>query len=455
MKGIEIKRIGNNYYAYKSTTVWDKDKKKRRKVSRYLGKYVDGKIVKVREIASIRGVYELGNVSLLWHIIEKSGIKSMLQKTFPDEWEEIVLLAFNRVLNPQPLKSVKLWYEKTYLAKLISPALSPKSLSSYLREIGSDAAAQREFFRRLIGKDEKIVYDTTSIFTYSKNINLAELGYNKEHLLLPQINILLAFSKKRKLPCYIRVVPGSMMDAKTLRVFVEEINDKRAFIVLDKGFLSQDNFDVLSKYDINFIIPLRRNSRAIDYSKHLRKVFVFRGRAIKCTRYSYENFYVYLFEDILLRAEEENEFYNIREKGVKLTFNRKVSGKIALLSNVKANPEEIYLLYKSRDEIEKVFHAFKNVLQADRPYLRDDDSIRGHVFVSFVALYIYYHVLNKLLKLNLSNKLSVKDVLLELSKVYAIELNDRIIVSEIPKKAQQLANLFNLDIELFPKKVRS
>ena len=120
MKGIEIKRIGNNYYAYKSTTVWDKEKKKRRKVSRYLGKYVDGKIVKVREIASIRGVYELGNVSLLWHIIEKSGIKSMLQKTFPDEWEEIVLLAFNRVLNPQPLKSVKLWYEKTYLAKLIS-----------------------------------------------------------------------------------------------------------------------------------------------------------------------------------------------------------------------------------------------------------------------------------------------------------------------------------------------
>ena len=37
-KGIEVKEIGNNHYVYHSTTYWDKQLKKRRKISEYIGK---------------------------------------------------------------------------------------------------------------------------------------------------------------------------------------------------------------------------------------------------------------------------------------------------------------------------------------------------------------------------------------------------------------------------------
>jgi hypothetical protein len=45
----------------------------------------------------------------------------------------------------------------------------------------------------------------------------------------------------------------------------------------------------------------------------------------------------------------------------------------------------------------------------------------------------------------------VKDALLELSKVYAVEIEDRVTVSEIPKKARTLAGALGLKLELFPK----
>mgnify|MGYP001773060348 CR=1 FL=1 len=35
---IEAKKIGSKYYAYRSATVWDREKKKRRNVSVYIGR---------------------------------------------------------------------------------------------------------------------------------------------------------------------------------------------------------------------------------------------------------------------------------------------------------------------------------------------------------------------------------------------------------------------------------
>ncbi len=61
-KGIEIKKVGNNYYAYRVTMVWDKQLKRRRKIPRYLGKWINGKIVRTTK-RRLGGVYEFGNIA--------------------------------------------------------------------------------------------------------------------------------------------------------------------------------------------------------------------------------------------------------------------------------------------------------------------------------------------------------------------------------------------------------
>ena len=122
-------------------------------------------------------------------------------------------------------------------------------------------------------------------------------------------------------------------------------------------------------------------------------------------------------------------------------------GKISLISNIGKAPDEIYLIYKEREDIEQCFDAMKNEMENDKTYLRDNDAIRGYFFVSFIALYIHYRLLEILRINDLIGKYSVNELLFELSKVYAVEYSDnKIEFNEIPKKVESLLKKINMDI---------
>ena len=93
--------------------------------------------------------------------------------------------------------------------------------------------------------------------------------------------------------------------------------------------------------------------------------------------------------------------------------------------------------------------------KVDTPYLRDDDTLRGYAFASFISLMTYYRILKLLKNKKINNRISVKDALLQLSKIYLTDVGERTIMAEIPKKVRELAELLDLKLELFPKKVPS
>ena len=93
--------------------------------------------------------------------------------------------------------------------------------------------------------------------------------------------------------------------------------------------------------------------------------------------------------------------------------------------------------------------------KVDTPYLRDDDTLRGYAFASFISLMTYYRILKLLKNKKINNRISVKDALLQLSKIYLTDVGKRTIMAEIPKKVRELAELLDLKLELFPKKVPS
>ncbi len=102
---------------------------------------------------------------------------------------------------------------------------------------------------------------------------------------------------------------------------------------------------------------------------------------------------LYLFEDVTLRAEEETNIYRMLDEGrigreeAKKRLER--AGKILLVSDRDVESKDIFLMYKQRGSIEKIFDVYKNLLNADRMYLQSDDAVFGHLFVSFLALYGY------------------------------------------------------------------
>ena len=113
---------------------------------------------------------------------------------------------------------------------------------------------------------------------------------------------------------------------------------------------------------------------------------------------------------------------------------------------MRSDPSEIYDLCKSREEVEVAFDAMKNELENDKAYLHTTDGLRGYFFISFISLYMYFSILQVLKDHDLSQKISVKETLFELSKIYVIADGARRILAEIPERSKKVADLFGLKL---------
>ena len=60
--------------------------------------------------------------------------------------------------------------------------------------------------------------------------------------------------------------------------------------------------------------------------------------------------------------------------------------KIAILSNIDSDGEEVYLLFKQKERVEVAFDAMRNKLENEKTCLSKDKAIRGYFFVSFISL---------------------------------------------------------------------
>lgn len=454
-KGIEVKEISGNYYVYHSTTYWDKELKKRRKVSEYIGKLdrtkglVEG-IKRSITATNLRGIKEYGNAVLFDRLL--SDMRSFLADAFPGEWEEVYALTITRAIGYTPLKRVRSAWDKLYNVSSINPNLDAKNLSHILKVVGTDSFAQESVFKALSQRDRDLVYDLSTILTRS-SLNIAEYGYNKDKIHVPQVNIALFCSLETGLPTMIRTIPGSVRDIKSLYNSIIEAKKEGGTIILDRGFFSEDAIRFLLEEKMNFILPAKRNSRLYETRIHLNDHLFYKKRLIRCGKRNYEGIFLYLFEDQHLMLEENTTLYEKLDEGkidkLELGEAQKRAGRILIVSNLDIEEKDIFLQYKSRDRIEKLFDTYKSALQADTLYLQDTESVFGHIFISFLSLYAYTKIEIALKKADLLDKQSPKDILLELSKVYLIQLNDCNIISEVPKKLERMDE--KMGLELFPK----
>lgn len=441
-RAIEIKEQSGRYYAYSYKSVWDPRRKRPKKISNYLGVVTPEGIRRPHE-AALKGIYEYGHVVFVMDLLKRNGVLSLLEQNFSD-WKTILVFALNRLIDPRPIKSMKSWYEKTYLVKELQAPLSPKTISRVLGDAGRDWKAQRGFFEGLRQNGEKIVYDASVIFSSSKENPILETGYNKDYLLLTKANIVLAFSHDRFLPIFLRVVPGSIHEIATLDILLEELGEG-VVLVMDKGLVSFEVAVKIDKKRFLFILPLKRDSKMIDYGTELGSFFIYRERPIKHGHYRSGRFFVYLYEDLSLRYEEEKTYFTLLSKGKEVEFREEWAGKIAILSNMEAEPEEIYKMWKIRDEVEKVFDVLQNILETDRPYVRKEDTFRGYLFSSFIGLIAYYLVLRALQDAGINDKVSVSDALLELSKIYVVEIKEKEVLSERSKRVRKLIETLGME----------
>jgi len=457
IRGYEIKKSYKSYYVYKSTTVWNKETKKRDKTSTYIGKLnkENGLIIesskKIVTRCKVEKIKQYGNAVLL--DIAMRDLQTPLKEIFGDIWEEIYALALVRVTGYVPLKRVESVWERLYNLKEISPSLNPKNLSSILKEIGSNRIKQDRIFERLSKTEEQLIYDLSVVFSRSEGINFAEKGVNKDKIHIPQVNLALLCSANDGMPTMIRAIPGSVRDITSLYNSIKEIGLKGKTLILDRGFFSDKLMNFLVEKHLSFIIPARRNSTLYNYLVNLKKHFFYRDRLIKCGKMKINDFYIYLFEDPSMKVEEQITLYKTFDKNkinkIELDEFLEKAGSILIVSDLDIEEKEIFLLYKKRDGVEKLFDTYKTTLNADILYLQDDESVFGHLFVSFLSLYGYCKLENILRKASLIDKFSPLDLLEYYSKVYKMNFDGQGLISEVPKKVHDLDKALGLNV--FPK----
>ena len=448
---LEVKVLNGNYYLYHSTSKYDRNTHGPRKVSEYIGRITEKGVIEAHHAR--RTVYEYGNSRLVHSLSDD--LLPALRKHFPDRWESLYALSVVRLIDSVPLKSVKERWEKLHLSTQVQAHLSPGTLTELLRETGSDLSGQYDFFSDMMSSSSKLALDLSSIFSRSENINMAQKGHNADHEYMPQINMAMVFDLDQYRPVFLKPLDGSVRDVKSLRNVLEEISF-HGILVLDRGFASYDIAELMSS-EMKFVMPLRRNSDLIDYGMRLISSFMYRDRGILCGFSNHEGYRIYMFQDQSLMAEESSSFISLISQGKRKQRQydeaSAMFGKISILSNIRDEPQSIYMMYKQREEIEQAFDAMKNELENDKTYLRDDDSIRGYFFVSFLSLYLYYSIFVLIRAADLTDRVSVRDALLRFSRVYEITDGKRSIMSEIPASSAKLDE--QLGTNIFPKKLRS
>ena len=468
-KGTELRLIRGTYYLYEVSSRWNPEKKRAQKITgRLLGKITpEGFIPSPKYTLSQRPqiqsvvVKEYGASHFLWQLM--SDITVALQEAFPSLWREILIVSCMRLLYQSPMKNIEFYFRHSYLSELHPDvSMTDKKISSLLRALGNWREKIAAFLKtHIVGRrNNYMLIDATHLLSYSQGMEIAKIGYNNQHEFTPQVNLLFIYSATLKIPVYYRIVPGNIREVKAFKLTLQDSGIKDAVVIADKGFYSEGNVIELEREDLQYIIPLRRSSTLIDYTpidkpqkQGFQGYFKFHNRYIWYYSYQVNNRIIHCYLDEHLRAREEHDYLTRIETHPETHtiddfYCKNVRfGTLAILTNLThASPEEIYTNYKSRNNIEIMIDAMKNVLKADSSYMRNQTALEGWMFITFIALQWYYRIYKLLSEKQLLSKFSPQDLLMHLTEIKKVKINDSWHTSEITSKTQKLLEKLNIPI---------
>lgn len=332
---------------------------------------------------------------------------------------------------------------------------------------------EEEIFRKsqdIFTSMDMVFFDTTSIYFEGEGgETIGQYGHSKDHRPDLKQMVVGAVLDSNGRPVCCELWPGNMADVKSLIPISERLKKRfginKSCIVADRGMISGGTIDWLEddKQQRPYILGARMRrqkevseevlSRAGRYEivygereKHgdpsplkVKEVWVDNRRYIVCHNEDQAEKDRRDRETILSSLEETlkngskslvgnkgyrkylktggNSFEIDRDKA---TEEERYDGKWVLRTNTELPAREVALKYKQLWMVEDLFRSLKSVLNTRPIYHKCDETIRGHVFCSFLAM-----VLMKELNDRLEKKgyiLEWEDVIQELDKLEELEL---------------------------------
>lgn len=458
--GTEIRKIGNKFYIYEVSAYYDSQRKKgRKKTGKYLGRITqeEGFIEAAsRKVSKAYIPVNLHPVSTkdygLWLFIQQ-GCKDVLEgmkQHFPQQWEWMTVALYCRLVHTSPLKNMSYYYKRSFLSEEFNLSVTTKTMSALIKDLGKNRAPIIEYMRQLSGDQNFILMDATSIVSYSKYLTRVEPGITKYKSFEPLFNLLYFYCPENYKPAYYRLFNGNLKDVKMVSMALKESGYKQAMIIADKGFYSAANLKILEKEQLEYIIPLKRNSSLIKKSRYKKMTsginnFLYEERVVYYDSYMVtKSRKVYLYIDEAMMVKEKRDYISRMKKHPhqysKEDFAKQLPnfGSFAVITNRLEDAEEVFFNYKSRCGVEVLFDGVKNILGNDYTYMQDDDALEGWMFINHLALQVHHKIYALLKEKKMLSKYSIRDFISFLADIRKVKISDKWILEPTIDKQKKL-----------------
>ena len=334
---------------------------------------------------------------------------------------------------------------------------------------------EEELFERrrdLFTEVDLVFFDTTSLYFEGRGgESIGKRGHNKDHRPdLYQMVVGMALDVEGR-PICCEMWPGNTADVKTLLPVVKRMRERfrlrEITVVADRGMVSQATLEAFEKSDppVRYIVGVRmRRQKEVNSSVlgsrarwfesvpersnakdpaplKVKEVWVKERRYIVCLNeeerrkdaHDREAIVAHLKEQLrrgdkslvgnkgyrrYLKVEGSGHFV-IDEKQVKA--EQRYDGIWVLRTNTDYNAETVAHVYKALWTVEDIFRTTKSILETRPIYHKRDETIRGHVFCSFLALLLKQELESRMKQTDL--EWEWKEVIRGLDALQQVEAN--------------------------------
>jgi len=390
--------------------------------------------------------------------VERAIYLSVLHRLFAsgsdraaERWREDYLIP-----GTEGLELHHLYRAMAFLGEAIEQLEKPNGAVRCNKDLVEEALFERR--RDLFTEVELVFFDTTSLYFEGQGGEIGKRGHNKDHRPdLKQMVVGMAVDVEGR-PICCEMWPGNTADVTTLVPIVQRMRQRFGLrgitVVADRGMVSKATLEAFESSDppVRYIVgvrmrrqkevslsvlgsrkrwfesvPERRNAKDPSPLK-IKEVWVEDRRYVVCLNEEERRKDVYDREAIVghlkeqlrsgdkslvankgyrryLKVQGDNHFA-IDEEQIKA--EARYDGLWVLRTNTVYNAETVAHVYKALWTVEDIFRTSKSILETRPIYHRCNETIRGHVFCSFLAL---------LLKTELERRMKFADLQCEWSQV--------------------------------------
>ena len=371
------------------------------------------------------------------------------------------------------------WYEMSY-AKVLNPnaVLASQRISETLATIGMEES-KRLFFTSYYAFIRKVqMNDIKGDFGLVGELNDAILldscglpndaqlpitsTNNHNGIISLEFRLIYVVQQKTGLPVFFRYVAGNVIDASTVKRTVEEmkglgINTK--FALLDSGYYNGVNADILIEAGISFISRVSSNHGIYTEArtalrgsleakenmvKYNGRVYYIMETKVKIGKKKNRDAYGYLCLDTTMRNKKQKSINaKIADDDIEdgeLFDSMQSAGLFMLVCTRKVEKRSLLGLYFTRNQVEEIFKIGKGQGKMLPICVESEDTLRGHLLMTFIASAITKILMDRLMGTGLSPEL-----------VYAILQNqvvqifpDSLLTSEPVKRMNDIYKHFKI-----------